>query len=105
MGLRARLLEVERFFAGLINEFEPGKHAVNYKALSNNPSGYQENCKIALHAGEAAMGIPQILEEDELAKGKCNDKQIQLYLSLMYNAYAEKNRGMTKESLQKKSLN
>jgi hypothetical protein len=103
-GFKSEAFRSGKVFAGLINEFEPGKHAVNYKALSNNPSGYQENCKIALHAGEAAMGIPQILEEDELAKGKCNDKQIQLYLSLMYNAYAEKNRGMTKESLQKKII-
>jgi len=37
-----------------------------------------------------------------LAAGKCGEKQLVLYLSLMYNAYKEKNLGMTTESLLKR---
>jgi len=48
------------------------------------------------------MGIPAILDSADLSSGKCNDKQLQLYLSLMYNAYKEKYLGMTKESLMRR---
>lgn len=37
-----------------------------------------------------------------MAAGKCNEKQLQLYLSLLYNSFSEKDRGMTKEVLIKK---
>jgi len=55
-----------------------------------------------LETAEAKMGIPAILDFADLAAGKCNDKQLQLYLSLMYNAYKEKDLGMTKESMMKR---
>jgi len=55
-----------------------------------------------LESAEEKMGIPAILEANDLSSGKCNDKQLQLYLSLMYNDYKEKDLGMTKESLMKK---
>jgi len=63
---------------------------------------FDDNCKLALNTAEEKMGIPAILDYDELSSGKCNDKQLQLYLSLMYNAYREKDLGMTKESLLKR---
>jgi len=84
----------------LINEFDDS--FINYKALGADPIQFADNCKYSLETAENKMGIPAILDYADLATGKCNDKQLQLYLSLMYNAYKEKDLGMTKESMIKR---
>jgi len=89
-----------KVFAGLINEFDDSY--INYKSLGSGAHSYGDNCKYALDTAEQKMGIPAILDSADLSTGKCNDKQLQLYLSLMYNAYKEKDLGMTKESLMKR---
>jgi len=89
-----------KVFAGLINEFDDS--FINYKSLGKGHHTYNDNCKYALDVAEQKMGIPAILDHVDLSTGKCNDKQLQLYLSLMYNAYKEKDLGMTKESLMKR---
>eukprot|EP01126_Amoeba_proteus_P030587 TRINITY_DN301_c0_g1_i6.p2 TRINITY_DN301_c0_g1~~TRINITY_DN301_c0_g1_i6.p2 ORF type:complete len:104 (+),score=17.73 TRINITY_DN301_c0_g1_i6:425-736(+) len=51
---------------------------------------------------EEKMNIPAIIDGDELAEGNVSDKQMVLYLSLLYNAFTEKNKGQTVESLMNK---
>jgi len=99
-GYKSESFRNGKIFAGLINEFDDSM--INYKALGKDVHCYADNCKTALETAENKMGIPAILEYSDLAAGKCNDKQLQLYLSLMYNAYKEKDLGMTKESLMRK---
>jgi len=99
-GFKSESFRNGKVFAGLINEFDDSY--INYKSLGNDVHSYSDNCKTALDTAELKMGIPSILEYTDLSAGKCNDKQLQLYLSLMYNAYKEKDIGMTKESLMKK---
>jgi len=99
-GFKSESFKNGKVFAGLINEFDDSY--INYKSLGNDVHTYSGNCKYALETAEAKMGIPAILDFADLATGKCNDKQLQLYLSLMYNAYKEKDLGMTKESMMKR---
>jgi len=99
-GFKSESFRNGKVFAGLINEFDDSY--INYKSLGNDSQTYSDNCRYALETAENKMGIPAILDFVDLAGGKCNDKQLQLYLSLMYNAYKEKDLGMTKESLIKR---
>jgi len=99
-GFKSEGFRNGKVFAGLINEFDDS--FINYKSLGNAVHSFPDNCKYALETAEHKMGIPAILDHTDLAVGKCNDKQLQLYLSLMYNAYKEKDLGMTKESLMKR---
>jgi len=99
-GFKSESFKNGKVFAGLINEFDDS--FINYKSLGHDVHSYSDNCKYALETAEGKMGIPAILDHADLATGKCNDKQLQLYLSLMYNAYKEKDLGMTKESMMKR---
>jgi len=99
-GFKSESFQNGKIFAGLINEFD-GSY-IKYKSLSSKRDNFDDNCKLALETAEEKMGIPAIIDYDDLSSGKCNDKQLQLYLSLMYNAYREKDLGMTKESLMKR---
>jgi len=99
-GYKSEAFKNGKIFAGLVKEYD--ESAIDYSALGNEKHVYVENCKLAFSAAENTLEIPQILEAEELAGGKCNEKQLQLYLSLLYNAYNEKDRGMTKEALMKK---
>jgi len=99
-GFRSESFRNGKVFAGLINEFDDS--FINYKSLASGAHAFAENCKYALDTAENKMGIPSILDHTDLSSGKCNDKQLQLYLSLMYNSYKEKDLGMTKESLMKR---
>jgi len=99
-GFKSESFRNGKVFAGLINEFDD--NFINYKSLGSGVHAFNDNCKYALDTAEQKMGIPAILDHVDLSTGKCNDKQLQLYLSLMYNAYKEKDLGMTKESLMKR---
>jgi len=99
-GFKSEGFRNGKVFAGLINEFDD--NFINYKSLGRDHHTFNDNCKYALDTAEQKMGIPAILDHVDLSTGKCNDKQLQLYLSLMYNAYKEKDLGMTKESLMKR---
>lgn len=96
---------------GLINEYD--ETFLNYSAYDK--SDYHRNCKDAFEIAEQKMNIPAIIDYrmlphrlkltliEDLASGQCGEKQLVLYLSLMYNAYKEKDLGMTRDSLAKRA--
>eukprot|EP01130_Rhizamoeba_saxonica_P000578 TRINITY_DN10545_c0_g1_i1.p1 TRINITY_DN10545_c0_g1~~TRINITY_DN10545_c0_g1_i1.p1 ORF type:complete len:526 (-),score=188.33 TRINITY_DN10545_c0_g1_i1:49-1626(-) len=57
------------------------------------------NCTQALTIAEDEINIPMLLEADELAAGEASDKSVVLYLTLLYNAFSEKNQVMGTEQL------
>jgi len=80
---------------GLVNEFD--RNILDYK--SYNPEEKERNCLEGLRIAEEKIGLPQIIEHEELAAGKTSDKNLVLYLSLFYNAYKEKAQGLSKDSI------
>jgi len=83
----------------LINEYDDT--LLNYSGYDK--SDYERNCKDAFTIAEDKMNIPAIIDYQDLANGQCGEKQLVLYLSLMYNAYKEKDLGMTRDSLAKRA--
>lgn len=79
----------------LVSEFDSS--ACNYSEVSKGDS--HTNCRTALKLAEQSMNIPGIIDGDELADGYVGDKQLVLYLSLMYNAFTDKQKGDSVESL------
>jgi len=99
-GFKSESFKNGKVILGLINEY--GEGLVDYKAYGLDKSSYVENCRAAFDIAEAKMGIPSIIDYTDLAAGACSEKQLVLYLSLMYNAYKEKNLGMSTENLVKR---
>lgn len=52
--------------------------------------------------GEEKANVPAIVDADELASGKVSEKNLVLYLSLWFNAFKEKDAGLSKDMLQKR---
>jgi len=96
-GFKSESFQNGKVILGLINEY--GEGLVDYKSYGGSQHHWQENCKSGLEIAEEKMGIPAIIDYQELASGQCSEKNLVLYLSLMYNAYKEKNLGMTQESI------
>lgn len=61
-----------------------------------------ENCTSGLTIGEEKANVPAIVDADELASGKVSEKNLVLYLSLWFNAFKEKDAGLSKDMLQKR---
>jgi len=97
-GFKSNSIQNGKALLALLNEYNPS--AIEYSKY--NASNKQENCTAALNLSEKHAGIPVIIDPVELADGKCEDKNIVLYLSLWYNAFKERQAGDTKESLLKR---
>jgi len=99
-GFKSESFQNGKVILGLINEY--GEGLVDYKSYPSSKHSWAENCKSGLEIAEAKMDIPAIIDYQELAGGQCSEKSMVLYLSLMYNAYKEKNLGMTQEAILRK---
>lgn len=92
---------------GLINEFDDS--FINYSDYNVEDS--LNNCEIGLTTGEEKANVPAIVDAgmqptsarksaclllDELAAGKVSEKNLVLYLSLWFNAFKERDAGLSK---------
>eukprot|EP01130_Rhizamoeba_saxonica_P006694 TRINITY_DN2670_c0_g1_i1.p1 TRINITY_DN2670_c0_g1~~TRINITY_DN2670_c0_g1_i1.p1 ORF type:complete len:520 (-),score=202.17 TRINITY_DN2670_c0_g1_i1:59-1618(-) len=73
------------------------KNLVSYGDMDKSDA--VENCRLALQIAEDEASIPQLLDPEELASGKASDKNLVLYLTLLYNAFGEKIGSVTDASL------
>jgi len=97
-GFKSESFHNGKAFLGLISEYD--KNALNYSSYT--VADKLNNCTEALKLGESVIGIPgDLIDPAELSEGKVSDGNMVLYLSLLYNAYKEKNQGQTKESIMK----
>eukprot|EP01127_Copromyxa_protea_P013015 TRINITY_DN344_c0_g2_i1.p1 TRINITY_DN344_c0_g2~~TRINITY_DN344_c0_g2_i1.p1 ORF type:complete len:583 (-),score=173.78 TRINITY_DN344_c0_g2_i1:120-1868(-) len=93
-GFKSSGFQSGKALIALVAEFDS---SVNY--AENSGADAHTNCKTALNLANEKMGIPGIIDADELADGYVGDKQLVLYLSLMYNAFTDKTKGASVESL------
>jgi len=91
--------------AGLVHNFD--NTFLNYSEFqaSSDSNVTTSQCKSALQSAQDKMNIPAIIDGEDLASGGVDDKQLVLYLSLLYNAYTDKARSQSAENLKLKSQN
>eukprot|EP01125_Pyxidicula_operculata_P010718 TRINITY_DN352_c1_g1_i1.p1 TRINITY_DN352_c1_g1~~TRINITY_DN352_c1_g1_i1.p1 ORF type:complete len:878 (-),score=240.74 TRINITY_DN352_c1_g1_i1:124-2757(-) len=83
----------------LINEFQPGE--IDYSSFHSEDG--KQNCESAVKLAEKYIGIPSdLIDPDELSKGKTSEKNLVLYLSLFENAFKDRVVVQTTESLESK---
>ena len=82
----------------LINEFD--NSLINYG--SYNAADKLKNCTDGLKIGEEKANVPALMEAGELSAGKVSEKNLVLYYSLWFNAFKDRDAGVSKESLIKK---
>eukprot|EP01123_Difflugia_compressa_P000793 TRINITY_DN1091_c0_g1_i1.p1 TRINITY_DN1091_c0_g1~~TRINITY_DN1091_c0_g1_i1.p1 ORF type:complete len:532 (-),score=122.91 TRINITY_DN1091_c0_g1_i1:54-1649(-) len=98
-GFKSDCFHNAKALLGLIAEYD--KNSLDYSKFP--PGDKLNNCNQALKLGESVIGIPgDLIDPAELAEGKISDSNMVLYLSLIYNAYKEKNQGQTKENIMKR---
>eukprot|EP01127_Copromyxa_protea_P013014 TRINITY_DN344_c0_g1_i1.p1 TRINITY_DN344_c0_g1~~TRINITY_DN344_c0_g1_i1.p1 ORF type:complete len:599 (+),score=212.16 TRINITY_DN344_c0_g1_i1:30-1799(+) len=96
-GFKSGSFQNGKALLALISEFDE-----NIKYAETSAGDAHANCKTALDLANDVMHIPAIIDADELADGYVGDKQLVLYLSLMYNAFTDKQKGASVESLASK---
>jgi len=84
-----------KVWLGLVNEFQRG--LIDYPSYKSENK--YENCATAFTISEQKLNIPSLIDPLEMSQGKTSDKNIVLYLSLWYNAFKEKNQGVSREEL------
>jgi hypothetical protein len=82
----------------LINEFD--NSLLDYG--SYKPGDKLKNCTDGLKIGEEKANVPALMEAGELSAGKVSEKNLVLYYSLWFNAFKDRDAGVSKESLIKK---
>jgi len=97
-GFKSECFTNGKTLLALIHEYS--NEAVAYDQFK--PHNKLENCEAAVQLAQQHMNIPDIINPEELAAGKCEEKEMVLYLSLLYNAFKDKSAGETKESLLKR---
>jgi len=83
---------------GLLREYD--NSICDYK--SYDAKNNLANVNAALDLAEKHINLPQIMDPQELAEGKIQEKNLVLYLSLLYNAFKERATGDSRESILKK---
>jgi len=88
---------------GLVHKFD--NSYVNYSSFSASTDSVTKsnNCTTALKLAQEKMNIPAIIEGDELAQGDVEDKQLVLYLSLLYDSFTERDRAHSATALKEKT--
>jgi len=81
----------------LINEFD--NSLIKYSSYGSDKL---KNCTDGLKIGEEKANVPALMEPGELASGKVSEKNLVLYYSLWFNAFKDRDAGVSKESLIKK---
>jgi len=76
---------------------------LDYKSYGSGKDQYGHNCKSALEIAESKLQIPTtIIDWQDLSSGAANEKQLVLYLSLLFSAYKERDQSMSKGALARK---
>lgn len=72
-------------FLALTNAFNPEKSQVNYKSYS--AANRQKNLADAFKFAEQELGVPQLLDVDQVATGEVDERSLVLYASLFFHAF------------------
>lgn len=70
-------------FSALIHAMDP--EAIDFETL--NPDNSEENLTNAFKIAEQKLGIPQLLEVEDLLSGNPDERSVVLYSSLFFHAY------------------
>eukprot|EP01128_Nolandella_sp_AFSM9_P012425 TRINITY_DN926_c0_g1_i1.p1 TRINITY_DN926_c0_g1~~TRINITY_DN926_c0_g1_i1.p1 ORF type:complete len:540 (+),score=215.52 TRINITY_DN926_c0_g1_i1:32-1621(+) len=97
-GFKSESFANGKVVLGLLNEFD--SEFINYKDYGVEDA--LGNCEVGLTTGEEKANVPAIVDADELASGKVSEKNLVLYLSLWFNAFKEKDAGLSKDMLIKR---
>src|SRR5262245_61925711 len=76
-------------FAALIHKYDPT--LINYDALDKKDKSKENKAAIlnkAFDIAESKMAIPKLLDVDELIAGDPDERSVQLYVSLVFHAFA-----------------
>jgi len=72
-------------FLAMVHRFNPEKTNVNYDSF--DPNKAKENLLAAFDFAEAEMGIPKLLDAQEVAEGTVDERSMVLYTSLFFHAF------------------
>jgi DNA repair exonuclease SbcCD ATPase subunit len=97
-GFKSDSISNGKVILGLLNEFDSSM--VNYGGY--NTTDKLKNCTDGLKIGEEKANVPALMEAAELAAGKVSEKNLVLYYSLWFNAFKDRDAGVSKESLIKR---
>ena len=97
-GFKSESFTNGKAMLALINEFD--QSLIDY--ASYKPADKLKNCTDGLKIGEEKANVPALMEAGELSNGKVSEKNLVLYYSLWFNAFKDRDAGVSKESLLKK---
>eukprot|EP01113_Clastostelium_recurvatum_P028985 TRINITY_DN349_c0_g1_i3.p1 TRINITY_DN349_c0_g1~~TRINITY_DN349_c0_g1_i3.p1 ORF type:complete len:475 (+),score=198.98 TRINITY_DN349_c0_g1_i3:106-1530(+) len=72
-------------FLALVHHYDPAKTGVKYEEFSNEDP--LKNLGAAFEYAEKELGVPKLLEPQEVADGKVDERALVLYTSLFFHAY------------------
>ncbi len=72
-------------YLALVHAFDPQKSGVKYD--SYDPANKKENLEAAFDFAEKELGIPKLLDANEVASGTVDERSLVLYASLFFHAY------------------
>jgi len=72
-------------FLAMVHRFNPDKTAVKYDAHKKEEA--QKNLSVAFDLAEKELGVPKLLDVNEVLEGQVDERSVVLYTSLFFHAF------------------